>query len=85
MSGQGKLNQGKQEDTDSLRLEEILSQVEHCINQLEDPQISLEDSFRYYEEGIRKLKLCNDKVARIEQRMMVINSQGELEPYETRQ
>lgn len=62
-----------------LQLEDLLTQVEQCIEQLENPQISLEDSFRYYEEGIRKLKLCSSKVAQIEQKMMVINSQGDLE------
>ncbi len=43
-----------------LRLEDVLAQVEQCIAQLENPQISLEDSFRFYEEGIRKLKICNE-------------------------
>lgn len=64
-----------------LRLEDLLSQVELCVEQLDDPQISLEDAFRYYEEGIRKLKLCNEKVARIEQKMQVVNQRGELEDF----
>lgn len=63
------------------RLEDVLAQVEQCILQLENPQISLEDSFRYYEEGVRKLKLCNEKVAQIEQKMLVIGAQGELEEF----
>lgn len=64
-----------------LKLEDLLAQVEQCIGQLENPQISLEDSFRYYEEGIRRLKMCSSKVAQIEQKMLVINSQGELEDF----
>lgn len=62
-------------------LEEVLSAVEQCIGQLEDPQISLENAFRYYEEGIRKLRLCNEKVDQIEKKMLAINSQGELEAF----
>lgn len=64
---------------DSLQLEEVLAQVEQCIAYLENPQISLEDSFRYYEEGIRRLRICNEKVDRIEKQMLVISNQGELE------
>ena len=64
---------------ESQRLEEVLAQVEQCIAYLENPQISLEDSFRYYEEGIRKLRICNEKVDRIEKQMLVISSQGGLE------
>ena len=64
---------------ESLRLEEVLAQVEQCIAYLENPQISLENSFRYYEEGIRKLRICNEKVDRIEKQMLVISSQGGFE------
>lgn len=63
------------------KLEEVIAQVEQCITRLEDPQVSLEDSFRYYEQGIAKLKICNEKVEQIEKKMLMINSQGELENF----
>lgn len=63
------------------KLEDVIAQVEQCIARLEDPQVSLEDSFRYYEQGIAKLKLCNEKVEQIEKKMLMINSQGELEHF----
>lgn len=69
---------------ENLQLEEVLAQVEQCIAQLENPQISLEDSFRYYEEGIRKLRICNEKVDRIEKQMLVISNQGDLEDFGVR-
>ena len=64
---------------ENLQLEEVLAQVEQCIACLENPQVSLEDSFRYYEEGIRKLRICNEKVDRIEKQMLIISSRGEME------
>lgn len=75
------IKEENKEEVKELSLEELLSQVQNCISQLEDPQVSLEDSFRYYEEGVRKLKFCNDKVAQIEQKMQMINSRGELEDF----
>lgn len=66
---------------DPLSLEETLAQVEQCITQLENPQISLEDSFRFYEEGIRKLKICNEKVDQIEKKILMVNERGELEEF----
>ncbi len=75
------LDSGGSENAEDASLEELLAQVEHCIEQLENPQISLEDSFHYYEEGIRTLKLCNDKTVQIEKKMQVINSQGMLEDF----
>jgi Exonuclease VII small subunit len=64
-----------------LKLEEVLIQVEQCIGQLENPQVPLEEAFRYYEEGIKKLRLCNEKIDQIEKKMLVIGSQGELEEF----
>lgn len=66
---------------ENLSLEELFAQVEQCIAQLENPQASLEDAFRYYEEGIKKLRACNEKVDQIEKQMLMVNSQGELEGF----
>lgn len=73
--------EGRLGQADETSLEDVLAQVEHCVSQLENPQISLEDAFHYYEEGIRKLRTCNDKVVQIEHKMQVINSKGELEDF----
>lgn len=75
------LSSQENEPEKDLKLEDLLSQAEYCITQLENPQISLEDSFRNYEEGIKKLKACNEKVEQIEKKMLVISSQGQLEEF----
>lgn len=67
-----------EEEVKEEKLEDVIAQVEQCIAQLEDPQVSLEDSFRYYEQGVAKLKICNEKVEQIEKKMLMISSQGEL-------
>lgn len=67
-----------EEEVKEEKLEDVLAQVEQCIAQLEDPQVSLEDSFRYYEQGVAKLKICNEKVEQIEKKMLMISSQGKL-------
>lgn len=66
---------------EELPLEELFVQVEQCIAQLENPQVSLEDAFRYYEKGVQKLRACNEKVDQIEKKMLLMNSQGELEEF----
>ncbi len=72
---------GSGQSGQDLPLEDVIAQVEYCIEQLENPQLPLEESFRYYEEGVRKLKMCNAKVSQIEQKMQVINAKGELEDF----
>ncbi len=60
-------------------LEECFLQIEELIERLEGADISLEDAFKMYEKGMKKIKECNDKIEKVEKQMLVLNEQGELE------
>lgn len=59
-------------------LEELFAGIEEILGQMDDKEISLEKSFLLYEEGMKKLKQCNDKIDQVEKKMLVIREQGEL-------
>lgn len=61
-----------------LKLEELFAQIEEILEQMDDKEISLEKSFLLYEEGMKKLKQCNDKIDQVEKKMLVIREQGGL-------
>ena len=42
----------------------------------------MEDSFSLYEQGIQKLKFCNEKIDHVEKKMLLLNKQGELEAFD---
>lgn len=67
---------GEQEQS----LEEIFQEMDAIIEKMQQREVSLEDSFQLYEQGIRKLKQCNDKIDYVEKQMLVLNEEGELEP-----
>lgn len=71
----------QEENTDGKSLEELLHGVEEILEQLEQGDISLEESFALYEQGIRGLKLCNDKIDYVEKKMAIINAEGNLEEF----
>ena len=68
-------NETKQEES----LEECFAQVEELIEHLEQSDISLEEAFFTYEQGMKKLKESNDKIEKVEKKMLVLNEQGEFE------
>ena len=70
-----------QEDTETQSLEEQFEQLNVLIARLEDSSVSLEESFRAYEEGMRLLKSCNDKIDRVEKRVLMLNSEGGLDEF----
>lgn len=63
------------------RLEDLFIEIEEILDKMEDREISLESSFLLYEEGMKKLKQCNDKIDQVEKKMLVITEQGELEEF----
>ena len=59
-----------------LSLEEAFEKIEESLTKMESPEISLEDSFGLYEEGIKLIKLCNDKIDRVEKQMIILSEES---------
>lgn len=57
-------------------LEEIFSALDGVIERLEGDDISLEDSFALYNQGMTMLKQCNDKIDTVEKKIKVLDENG---------
>lgn len=64
-----------------MSLEEKFTKLEEALNKLESEELSLEESFRIYKEGMDLLKQCNDDIDKVEKQVMQLNAQGELEEF----
>ena len=78
---QDKNQETKIEETKELKLEEAFEKLDGMLQELESSDISLEDSFRVYEEGMRLLKQCNDIIDRVEKKVLKLNEDGSLEEF----
>lgn len=63
------------------RLEDLMQEVEALIGRMEEEDISLDEAFDAYQQGMKKLQACNERIDRIEKQMQVLNEQGELEEF----
>ena len=63
-------------------LEETFQELSSIIEKMQKWEVTLEESFSLYEQGIRRLKLCNDKIDNVEKKMLLLNQQGELEAFD---
>ncbi len=70
------MNQGK-----GVSLEDTFHQIEEIIQHMEKPEVSLDESFQLYQDGVMKLKACNHMLDEVEKKMQVLNSEGELEEF----
>ena len=64
-----------------LTVEEGLKKLDQVITALEDRNTSLEDSFRIYQEGMELLKLCGEKIDRVEKKVLVMDEEGDLHEF----
>lgn len=62
-------------------LEENFARLESTMELLEREDISLEDAFRAYSEGMAILKQCNDQIDRVEKQVLKLNEEGQLEEF----
>ncbi|MBR1702461.1 MAG: exodeoxyribonuclease VII small subunit [Lachnospiraceae bacterium] len=60
-------------------LEENFKRLEETIARLEEEDISLEDAFNAYSEGMQLLKKCNAQIDRVEKKVLKIAEDGGLE------
>ena len=58
-------------------LEEVFVELDEVVEQLEESTISLEDSFSLYHKGMELLKVCNDKIDKVEKKMLILDEDGE--------
>ena len=62
-------------------LEEKLACIEEIIRKMEEPEVSLDDSFKLYQNGIEQLKNCNEMLDEVEKKMQILNLNGELSDF----
>lgn len=61
----------------SPSLEELFENLEAVVGQLEGEAVSLEESFRLYNEGMQLLKKCNETIDTVEKKVLVLDEEGE--------
>ena len=64
-----------------VTLEEKLARIEEVIHKMEEPEVSLDDSFKLYQSGIEQLKDCNKMLDEVEKKMQILNLNGELSDF----
>ena len=58
-----------------MTIEETFAALDALIDQLESGKGSLEDAFKNYEEGMKLVKSCSEKIDKIEKQILVLNGE----------
>lgn len=60
-----------------MKLEESFEKLNEIIEALEKPDVTLENSFALYQEGMKLLKACNDSIDKVEKELIILSENGE--------
>jgi len=66
---------------DKNSLEANLKELESIVSKMEQGDMALEDSIISYEKGMLLLKLCQDSLKEIEQKVLVLSTENTLEKF----
>ena len=64
-----------------MGLEERFAAIELILDQMEDENVTLDESFELYKKGMEQMKAANQDLDQIEKAMLVMNESGELEEF----
>lgn len=53
-------------------IEDNFKELEKIITELENDELSLEDSFSRYEKGMKLLKKCDEELDKVEKQLIVL-------------
>ena len=69
-------------DQNDFKLEEAFEKLDEMLDVLESPDISLEESFEVYKEGMTLLTKCNETIDQVEKKVLMLNQEGKLDELE---
>lgn len=74
------------QDQEEFRFEAALSELEQLVEQMEQGELTLEDSLKHFERGIALTRACQQALKEAEQKVQVLlENEGKpvIEPFES--
>ena len=66
---------------ETLTVEECFGKLDSMLKRMESSEITLEESFRLYQEGMELLKNVNSKIDTYEKKMQILIGEGKTEEF----
>ncbi|MCQ2427365.1 MAG: exodeoxyribonuclease VII small subunit [Clostridia bacterium] len=61
---------------EEIKFEAALERLEEIVRTLESGHSSLEDSMKYYEEGVKLVRICTGKLENARKKVLTVSENG---------
>ena len=65
-----------------MEINEIFEKLDEIQEKMQSEELSLEDSFAYYEKAMELLKQCDEQIGTVEQKVQMLDENGEKHQFE---
>ncbi len=65
-----------------LSVEEAFEELRKILAAMQDPNVTLEESFQQYERGMKLVKYCSSRIDLVEKKVMKLSADGSLSEFE---
>ena len=69
------------EKTEEMGIEKAFEELQKILSMMDDEGISLEDSFKCYERGMKLIRYCNDTIDKVEKKVRVLSAEGKTDEF----
>jgi exodeoxyribonuclease VII small subunit len=67
----------KKESQENIKFEDALKRLQEIVEILEAGNIEIEKALEFYEEGINLVKICSERLKKIENKITMLNEKQE--------
>lgn len=75
-------NTNNTNNTENGTLEEDFRKLETILKEMEKEDIGIEDAFAKYAEGMQLIKSCNERIDRVEKKVLKLSDDLKLEDFD---
>lgn len=59
----------------SVKLKEAFAKLDEIITEMQNAELTLEDTFRLYKQGIELVQVCEDRIEKVESEIKTITEE----------
>ena len=62
-------------------IEEAFAMLDRTLARMDEEGVTLEESFKCYEQGMKLIKYCNETIDAVEKKVQVLSAEGETDEF----
>lgn len=74
-------NEIKADSLQASGIEEAFEKLREILGKMDEEGVSLEESFRCYEQGMKLIRYCNETIDTVEKKVRVLSAEGETDAF----